>query len=84
MYDGSQWGRDLDNVMKKECLHATMFPEGKCKSMKLGHYITPTLDEQKTDVLILSIGNNDLQSRNFNATVLAYDIITNCLHCLKF
>ena len=72
--------RDFNNAMKEAGLTATMrkkfFPGGKTK--ELAHYITPTLDEQNPDVLILNVGTNNLQDRDFNATNLASDIITIC------
>ena len=72
--------REFNNVMKESGLTATMrkkfFPGGKAK--ELAHYITPTLEEQNPDVLILNVGTNNLQDRDFNATNLAADIIAIC------
>lgn len=72
--------REFDNAMKEAGLTATMrkkfFPGGKAK--ELAHYITPTLEEQNPDVLILNVGTNNLQDRDYNATNLAADIIAIC------
>ena len=45
------------------------------KAHEVGHYILPTLDELQPDVMIIHVGTNNLQQRNFDATTLASEIL---------
>ena len=55
------------NIKKK------FFPGAKAN--EVGHYILPTLDELKPDVMIIHVGTNNLQQPNFDSTTLASEIL---------
>ena len=67
----------MNKCIKEEDLNATIrkkfFPGAKAS--ELSHYILPALNEFSPDSIILHVGTNDLQSRNFEASSLANEVI---------